>query len=163
MSVSKKELCKCRAKSAETGEWVYGSIFFIGLKGYILSVPRNKRTATVLDHLGEYVTEIDSKTIGRYIGESGTDGNPIYEGDIILEEIGYGRKLEPGDTTVCYYLIKWVDKYNSFLPVPFENGKLYKDLHLHLETMKAIRYVPHYTVGNIYDNTLDEYESKYVE
>ena len=163
MSKKKSNIYNCRGKSIETGEWVYGKVFFIGSKAFILSPPNNKRATTVLDRLGEYAAEIDHKTIGRYIGESSTDGNSIYEGDIILEEIGYGRELEHGDAAECYYLIKWVDKYNSFLSIPFENGKLYKDLHLHLETMKAIRYVPHYVVGNVFDNSLEEFESKYVE
>ena len=163
MSKKKSDMYNCRGKSIETGEWVYGKVFFIGSKAFILSVPKNQRAASVLDQLGKYTKEVDVKSLGRYIGEDDTDGRSIYEGDIILEEIGYGMKLETGDAAECYYLIKWISKYNSFIPIPFESGKLYKDIHLHLETMKAIRCVPHYVVGNVYDNSLDEFESKYVE
>ena len=77
MSTKKREIYNCRGKSIATGEWMYGNVFFIGTKAFILSPPKNKRATTVLDRLGEYAVEIDPKTIGRYIGESGTDGNSI--------------------------------------------------------------------------------------
>ena len=163
MSRKTSNYYKCRGKAIESGEWIYGNVFFIGRKAYILTAPSGISSNRVLTHLSDYTIEIDSKTLGRYIGEDDSEGNSIYEGDILLEEIGYGRELEKGDAAECYYLIKWIDKYNSFIPIPFEDGKLFKDLHLHLETMKAIRCVPFHVVGNKFDNDLKEYKSSYVE
>jgi hypothetical protein len=82
----------------------------------------------------------------------------VFEGDIIRENVEYDRELETGDVLECYYVIKWVEKYNSYLAIPFEDGKLFKNLHLFLDSLYAIRQNSFYVVGNVHDNDLNEYK-----
>ena len=150
----------CRGKSTETGEWLFGSVFFVGNRGYILTVPSNQRAKKVIENLGDYATEVDTKTVAWCIGINYTNGMPVFEGDIIRETVEYDRELATGDVLECYYVIKWVEKYNSYLAIPFEDGKLFKNLHLFLDSLYAIRQNSFYVVGNVHDNDLNEYKCK---
>ena len=80
---------------------------------------------------------------------------PVFEGDIIRENVLYDREPEIGDVLECYYLIKWVEKYNSYLAIQFEDGKLFMKLHLYLDNLYAVRQNSFYVVGNVHDNDLN--------
>ena len=147
----------CRAKSAETNEWIYGNPLFIGRKGYILAVPANQKAQNVLRNLGTYATEVTTKTIGRFTGSNDTDDSPIFEGDIVCEKVIYDREIEQGDVLECYHVIKWIEKYNAFIAFPIENGKMYGKQHLLLDNFQLIKQNSYYVVGNIYDNDLADY------
>ena len=77
----------CRAKSLDTGEWVYG--YYVSktdpLLGcayhYILSQEYNDNTGL----LNSFMTwcEVDPFTVCRYTGQEDVDGTPIFEHDIL--------------------------------------------------------------------------------
>ena len=76
----------CRAKSLDTGEWVYGYYVSIDpLLGcayhYILSQEYNDNTGL----LNSFMTwcEVDPSTVCRYTGQEDVDGTPIFEHDIL--------------------------------------------------------------------------------
>ncbi len=152
--VKRNELFVVRAKAIATKEWQYGNVLFIGKKGYILSVPPRKRSATVFSSLDEYLVEIDTHTLDRNIGEYDMNDKMIFENDIIAE-----KRLapEPGDSEYAYYLIKWCAEYNQFMAIGIDNGVLIEHPTCDRDLMPAIRYSEYFVVGNIHDNSIEEF------
>ena len=109
----------CRAKSLDTGEWVYG--YYVSttdpLLGcayhYILSQKYNDNTG-LLDSFMTWC-EVDPSTVCRYTEQEDVDGTPIFEHDI-LHGVYYHMFEDINTFEVCW------DKYvggfgiNTFEP-----------------------------------------------
>ena len=81
--------------------------------------------------------EVDSDTLGQFIGRQDNNFNDIYEGDIISDHVGIG-------------VIKWSERNNSFkVSYVGENkgqGKWFADFNLRGELESIQR------IGNIHQN-----------
>lgn len=67
-----------KAKSVETGEWVHGNL--VGRTGYTVF---SKYYIVTSDEGDLTFTEIDTDTLGQYIGLDDRNGVKIYKGDLI--------------------------------------------------------------------------------
>lgn len=94
-----KRIVKFRGKSVQTGEWFYG---------YLQKYQETHASrlcicaASIRTWKDALLYEVIPETIGQFIGISDSDGNEIYEGDIIMSDEGVCMrcKCDPADGIV---------------------------------------------------------------
>lgn len=115
-----------RGKAVESGEWVYGDLSF-----HKDGTPFIRAWEGTGDNLHYRSIEVDEDAVGQYTGKSSTDGQKIFEGDIV--EVS----LWPGSYFLGY--VEWRQKDCCF------SVRLSKNNSTGVHETQRI-------VGNIYDN-----------
>ena len=129
-----------RGKRIDNGEWIYGSlvtnIFFHMKSGksiqYILNVSEIDYDCfeDLTDGYGYY--EVDTDTIGQYIGCNDDNNNPIFEGDFV-------RRTDMDNDLIEIY---WEAETGGFRMLYLEYDEDYN-----LDELPSCEII-----GNIYDN-----------
>lgn len=131
-----------RAKSAITGEWVYGYLFFMAEdteyeEAYILKYVDQRES--VYD-IWKYAEKIDQETIGEFTGLLDKEGNKIFEDDIV--ETKFGR--------LCF--VTW---FSSAHTVGWDLSCIYTSKNLSKKAPQSYDLFAQCNlkvVGNAYDN-----------
>ena len=128
-----------RGKRIDNNKWIYGYLFKIWDKTYILwgtvnGVPNQK--------------EVDPNTIGQFIGRKDIDNKEIYEGDIVINEqysqgfVEFFNKLHwdgGGSIHSGFYVKEWFeykDEGGLSYHDGFENCKIQGNIFDNSELLK---------------------------
>lgn len=125
----KIENIKFKAKRLDNGEWVYGSL--------IRSTAGVKERAYIVDNfssMSDYsVVGIDPSTVCQFTGLKDSEGNEIWEGDLLQSQI-----------TKTIYEVNW-HEFLGFIIKIFRSGS-------HLETLDyLLRLGKFKVIGNKFD------------
>lgn len=98
-----------RGKSLDGKQWTYGSLI------------RRESNSPVVETSGSYVcyyisefdfngktVEVDSDTIGQYIGIKDKEGNKIFEGDVVQYD---DRPYDAYASLIIGYVMRWRDRW----------------------------------------------------
>ena len=142
---------KFRGKRVDNGEWVYGLPVNYCNKTYILVLTdfEEERVYEQYPHKEMWPYEVIPETVGQYTGLKDTNGQRIFEGDII--SYLHDDWIEP-EVGVVKYMSD--DGYPAF---ELEHSPVFDDEHYVVEcNMLALLDqsgdYSYFVAGNIYDN-----------
>ena len=128
---------KFRGKRVDNNEWVYGDLVHWQLRN---DIPRVSIIVLGCEIYSECAFEVIPETVGQYTGLKDKNGNEIYEGDIVQDNLY--RLIDNVILSVEFgtYGIRFKNKYGQYI-FPKKN----KDNDLELEV-----------IGNIFDNGISQ-------
>ena len=103
-----------RAKRIDNGEWTYGYLYGIWERKYILWGMTNN----VPD-----MTEVDPSTICQCTGLKDTNGQKIFDGDILEAHLDDSFPEDLTRVSVTFENMKWFLVQKGMIPDPFETGE----------------------------------------
>lgn len=134
---------KYRGKSLDNREWLYGYLMpstkpqIHPNAKYSISV-----STEILHSIDRYIYEVETETIGQFIGLKDCKGKYIYEGDIVRSEKYNDIK----------HIVLYDEKSASFCAVCIDaNMGTELETRCHI-TQEWIDKYPKSIIGNIYDN-----------
>ena len=118
----------CRAKSLDTGEWVYG--YYVSTTDplldcayhYILSQEYNSDTG-LLDSFISW-RRVDPNTVCRYTGMEDKNGTPIYENDCIGNMYNVIEYVYDGFYVAGDRPLSWFAAYDEVIGDEFDRKKV---------------------------------------
>ena len=132
-----------RGKRKDNREWVYGYVYRIWERVYILWGMTNDVPNMI---------EVDPETVGQYTGLTDKNGKKIFEGDIvkavIVRDLGGGTEKREETGIIGYDkigMIGLIEKYAGTIPV-------WSDFFQELTLSGCINDFWFEVIGNIHDN-----------
>ena len=132
-----------RGKRKDNREWVYGYVYRIWERVYILWGMTNDVPNMI---------EVDPETVGQYTGLTDKNGKKIFEGDVvkavIVRDLGGGTEKREETGIIGYDkigMIGLIEKYAGTIPV-------WSDLFQELTLSGCINDFWFEVIGNIHDN-----------
>lgn len=101
-----QRVIKFRGKRVDNGEWVYG-YYFIDLENKLPYIMLSERKNTAEDWMLKSV-QVVPETVGQFIGLNDSDGDEIYEHDILC-----WPKYE-GSVNETRWEVRWIEQDARF-------------------------------------------------
>ena len=130
-----------KAKRLDNGEWVIGYYGVIGERNVIIEKYAENYYCpdTCESRHGNQIHEVNSKTICQCTGLKDTDGNLIWENDVVKQ---FADCNELGNSLYFFYQIRWNNEYSAF-----EGYEIYTEETVLFPDLEDIE-----VIGNIFDN-----------